>query len=265
MAGEVFDMQARALRRDRAFRSGPVLFLHDRAYDEIIDRMADIKHRFSSALLIGALNPEWAEGIAEMAGKVTVVDPGESFARQSGGIQAPEDRLDLEPGSFDLCVAIGTLDTVNDLPQALLRIRFLLKADSLLIGAMSGGGTLPRLRQAMRAADAVGGAASPHVHPRVEPSALAHLLSAAGFVIPVVDVERIRVAYRSFRKLVADLRGMGATNVLSARSRKPLTRASLAVAERDFRSGAEDGRTIETFELLQFAAWTPPDDPPAKR
>lgn len=222
--------------------------------------MADIKHRFSSALLIGAADPEWADRIAEMTGRVTVVDPGSAFAKASDGIQANEDQLDLEPAGFDLCIAIGTLDTVNDLPQALLRIRLLLKADSLLIGGMSGGETLPRLRQAMRAADAVSGTASPHVHPRIEPSALAQLLSAAGFTMPVVDVERIRVAYRSFRKLVADLRGMGATNVLNARSRKPLSRASLAAAERDFQSHAEDSRTIETFELLHFAAWTPGGD-----
>lgn len=257
MAGNVFDMQARALRRDRAFRSGPALFLHNRACDEIIDRMADIKRRFSAALLIGAPDPQWAGRVAEMTGKVTVVDPGEAFARASGGLQAVEDQLDLEPGSFDLCIAIGTLDTLNDLPQALLRLRFLLKPDSLLIGAMSGGDTIARLRQAMRAADAVSGTASPHVHPRVEPSALAQLLSAAGFTMPVVDVDRVRVGYRSFAKLVEDLRGMGATNILGARSRRPLARAALAAAKRDFESGADDGRTVETFELLHFAAWTP--------
>ena len=253
-------MQARASRRDRAFRSGPVLFLHNRAYDEIIDRMGDIKHRFSSALLIGAADRQWADRVAEIAGSVTVIDPGAAFARASDGIQAIEDQLELEPGSFGLCIAIGTLDTVNDLPQALLRIRFLLKPDSLLIGAMSGGNTLPRLRQAIRAADAVTGAASPHVHPRVEPSALAQLLSDAGFAMPVVDVERVTAAYRSFGRLVEDLRGMGATNILTARPRRPLTRAALAAAELEFESGAVDGRTVETFELLHFAAWTPAED-----
>lgn len=265
VATELFDMRLRAGRRDRALRRGSAQFLNEQAFAEVLERLGDIKRDFSAALLVGAPDPAWPERLARVAAEVTAIDPGAGFAAAAGGSQAVEDKLDLSPRSFDLCVAAGTLDSVNDLPGALLRLRLLLKPDSLLIGYMSGGETLPRLRQAMRAADAVGGTASPHVHPRVEPSALAHLLSAAGFVIPVVDVERIRVAYRSFRKLVADLRGMGATNVLSARSRKPLTRASLAAAERDFRSGAEDGRTIETFELLHFAAWTPPDDPPANR
>ena len=251
------------MRRDRAARTAePARFLFDRAHNEIIDRMADIKHRFSSALLLGASDPEVTDRLAGMAA-LTVVDPGRLFAEASGGIQAIEDELDLEPGSFDLVVAIGTLDTVNDLPGALLRLRFLLKPDSLLIGAMSGGETLPRLRQAMRAADAVMGAASPHVHPRIEPSALAQLLDSAGFAMPVVDVDRVRVTYRDFRQLVGDLRGMGATNILSSRSRRPLTRAALAAAEADFRSDSGE-RTVETFEILNFAAWTPADPQPAR-
>lgn len=253
-------MRLRALRRDRAFRCGPVLFLYERAFAEILERLAYIRRDFSSALLVGTPDPSWPDRLAEIAGRVTAIDPARGFASAAGGAQAIEDSLDLQPGSFDLCAAVGTLDTVNDLPGALLRLRFLLKPDSLLIGVMAGGETLPRLRQAMRAADSVSGGASPHIHPRVEPSALAQLLTEAGFAMPVVDVERVRVGYRSFGKLVGDLRGMGVTNVLSARSRRPLTRAALAAAERDFETGAEDSRIIETFELLHFAAWTPAED-----
>lgn len=253
-------MKLRAARRDRALRSGPVLFAHQQAFDEILGRLGDIRRDFSSALLVGSPDPAWPGALARIAADVTAIDPGPAFATAAGGAEAIEDRIDLEPGRFDLCVAAGTLDTVNDLPGALLRLRLLLKPDSLLIGAMPGGDTLPRLRQAMRAADSVSGAASPHVHPRIAPAALAHLLSAAGFVMPVVDVERVRVGYRSFRKLVVDLRGMGATNVLAGRSRRPLSRAALAAAEREFEGGGEDSRTVETFEILHFAAWTPAPD-----
>jgi hypothetical protein len=108
----------------------------------------------------------------------------------------------------------------------------------------------------MRAADSVVGGASPHVHPRIEPAALAHLLGAAGFAMPVVDVDRVRIAYENLGQLVADLRGMGATNVLAKRPRAPIGRAALAAAQRDF-ADVSGGRTIETFELLHFAGWTP--------
>lgn len=256
MTAELFDMHLRAMRRDRAARAGPVLFLYSPTYNDIIDRMADIKHRFRSALLLGSPDPEVPDCVAEMTSRVTVADPGRLFAEGADGIQVIEDQLDLEPASFDLIIAIGTLDTVNDLPGALLRLRLLLRPDSLLIGAMSGGNTLPRLRQAMRAADAAMGVAAPHVHPRIEPAALAQLLGSAGFAMPVVDVDRVAVGYRDFRQLVGDLRGMGATNILTNRSRQPLNRAALAAAEEDFKPDTNE-RTIETFELLHFAAWTP--------
>lgn len=237
--------------------SGPVLFLHERAFAEILDRLTYVKRSFSSALLLGVPDPCWPARLGQVARQVKVLDPGERFAKAAGGEVVDEQTLDLEPGSFDLCVAVGTLDTVDDLPGALLRLRFLLEPDSLLVGAMSGGETLPRLRQAMRVADSVGGAATPRVHPRIEPAALAQLLSSAGFAMPVVDVERVPVSYPSLSKLVSDLRGMGATNILTSRSRTPLNRAALEAAEREFEGQPPGSRTVETFELLHFAGWTP--------
>jgi NADH dehydrogenase [ubiquinone] 1 alpha subcomplex assembly factor 5 len=254
---DLFDMDARAARRDRASRTGPVLFLYERAFTDILDRLATIRRGFSSALLIGTPDRRWPDMLAQFAERVTVVDSGCEFARAAGGIQVREDAIDLDPESFDLIVAAGTLDSVNDLPQALLRLHLLLKPDSLLIGVMAGGETLPRLRQAMRSADMAIGTASPHVHPRVEPSALAQLLGSAGFAMPVVDIDRVPVAYRHLRTLVADLRGMGVTNILSARPRTGLSRVALAAAERDFGGDGPGSRTTETFELLHFAAWTP--------
>jgi hypothetical protein len=246
---ELFDMRLRAMRRDRAARTGPELFLHERAFADVLERLGHVNRRFDKALLVGAANADWAKSLAQLVGSVEVAE------------QEKEDELDGEPDSFDLIVAIGTLDTVNDLPGALLRLRFLLKPDCLLIGAMSGGDTLPRLRRAMRAADAVMGVAAPHVHPRIEPAALARLLLSAGFAMPVVDVDRIQASYPSLRKLVADLRAMGATNLLSQRSRTPLTHTAMQAAEGDFSIGQVDGRTVETFEVLHFAAWSPAQEP----
>ena len=254
--GQLFDTSLRALRRDRACRGGPVLFLHERAFEDVVERISLVQRRFRSALLIGVPDASWPARLGQIAGEVTALDPGAAFAEKAGGKQANEELLDLEPGAFDLVVAMGTLDTVNDLPGTLLRLRFLLQPDSLLIGVMAGGETLPRLRQAMRAADLVTGSASPHVHPRIEPAGLAQLLGSAGFTMPVVDVERVRVAYRDLLRLVADLRGMAATNVLAARPRSPLMRSALDAARRDFEGGAGEA-TVETFELLHFAAWTP--------
>lgn len=256
---DLFDMKLRALRRDRAARQGPELFLLDRAFDDCLDRLSLMQRDFESALLIGCPDPAWPERLREFAPEVEITDPGASFANAAGGTQIIEDQWEPQRSAYDLVLTVGTLDTVNDVPRALLTIRWCLQPSSVLIGAMSGGETLPRLRSAMRAADALSGAARPHVHPRIEASALAPLLASAGFVNPVVDVDRVPVSYRELHALVRDLRGMGATNVLAQQSRTPLSKAAFAAASQNFASAGDGDRTTETFEMLHFAAWSPGD------
>jgi NADH dehydrogenase [ubiquinone] 1 alpha subcomplex assembly factor 5 len=250
-------MELRALRRDRAFRNGPELFLHERAFEDCLERLALIHRPFKSALLIGCPDPSWRGRLEPLVQSVEIVDPGPLFAKAAGGTRIIEDRWDPPVQAFDLCLAIGTLDTVNDLPRALQLIRGSLKEDSLLIGAMVGGDGLPQLRRAMHLADQLAGASSPHVHPRIEAASLAPLLTACGFIMPVVDVDRVQVSYESLGKLVTDLRRMGATNILNSRTRAPLLRNARAAAESAFRSAGDGSRTVETFEILHFAAWSP--------
>jgi hypothetical protein len=252
----LFDMDLRASRRDRAARIGPELFLLDRAFEDCLERLSLVQRRFESALLIGCPNAAWRDTLSSLVSTVDVRDPGDMFARMAGGETLVEDSWEPEQSRFDLVVAIGTLDTVNDLPRALLTIRWGMKPDGLLLGALSGGNTVPRLRSAMRAADMLSGVAHPHIHPRVEPSALAPLLAQAGFANPVVDVDRASVSYRSFGRLLSDLRAMAATNILTERSRQPLSRAAYAAAAAEFASGAQGGQTVEIFEILHFACWS---------
>lgn len=263
MPPDLFDLELRALRRDRAFRGGAELFAYERAFDDCLDRLTVVGRRFGSALLIGCPDPDWPERLREFAETVDAREPGPCFARAAGAATVVEDQLTPGAERYDLCVAIGTLDTVNDLPAALARIHAALSGNALFLGALAGGDTLPQLRLAMRAADRAQGIAVPHVHPRIEPSMLAELLSAARFVNPVVDVDRVQVSYESLNRLVRDLRAMGATNILTRRSRSPLRRSDWQAAAEAFRSAGRDGRTLETFEILHLAAWTSEvrDDP----
>lgn len=248
-------MQLRSMRRDRAARGGVELFLYERAFADCLERLVLLGRRFASALLIGCPDAGWRTRLGAVAESVAARDPGPLFA-SSGDCEAiVEDEWQPPESGYDLVVAIGTLDTVNNLPLALRLIRFALARDGLLIGAISGGETLPQLRSAMRAADVVAGAAAPHVHPRIEAAALAPLLAEAGFVRPVVDIDRAEVTYRSLSRLVGDLRAMGVTNVLRARA-APLSRQSREAAIHAFAAAGEGRRTRESFELLHFAGWT---------
>ncbi|MEO8177053.1 MAG: SAM-dependent methyltransferase [Sphingomicrobium sp.] len=258
----MFDMDLRSLRRDRAFRSGPELFLYERAFDDCLERVALVSRKFHSALLLGSPGPDWPDRLKHLVGSVDVADPGALFAEAAGGRRLVEDRSDLAARGYDLIVAVGTLDTVNDLPRALKTLRGSLREDSLLIGAIAGGDGLPQLRRAMHAADQVLGRSSPHVHPRIEAASLAPLLAACDFIMPVIDVDRVQVSYASLARLVADLRRMGATNILQMRDRLALSRPARAAAEATFRTAGDGSRTVETFEILHFAAWTPAVEAP---
>lgn len=251
-------MQLRAARRDRAARMGVEPFLLERAFGDCLERLAIIGHSAERALLLGCPDPGWPNRLAGHSAEVVVTDPGPLFARAAGGDVVVEDQWPGPPGHYGLICAIGTLDTVNGLPLALRLLAEVLEPGGLLIGALSGGETLPRLRRAMAAADRAGGAAAAHIHPRIEASALAPLLANAGLDRPVVDVDRAEVAYSSFARLIDDLRRMAATNLLSARPRRGLGKAGLAAAIADFAAAGVDGRTTETFEILHFAAWKPP-------
>ena len=259
---ELFELKLREMRRDRAARLGVEPFLYRRALDDCLERLELFERRFDRALLLGCLDPTAGDAVAGRVGSLDVRDPSSLLARMAGGGQLNEEAWEVAPAAYDLILAIGTLDTVNALQAVLRSMRSALGNEALLLGAISGGETLPRLRAAMRAADAVEGAASPHVHPRIEAAALAPLLADAGFVRPVVDVDRVNVRYSDLSGLVADLRAMGATNVLVERPRRGLSRRALAAVIAEFASAGDGQRTTETFEILHFAAWTPAQPSP---
>lgn len=256
----LFDMTERRKRRDRAAAQGFELFLHQQAFDEIIDRLKDVARPFSRALLIGCPDPEWPRRLAALVPDVVVLDPSPALAAQAGAHPMEEAEVAAwGDAQFDLVIAAGTLHSVDALPQALVGIRRILRPDSLFIGAIVGGDSLPALRQAMRAAEsATGRGASPRVHPRIEPGAMATLLGKAGLVMPVVDVDRLFIRYSNLGKLVRDLRRTGETNIVCGRDRKPFGRAGLRAAEQAFADMAGgSGKTREQIDLLYFAAWTP--------
>jgi hypothetical protein len=251
---ELFDMRIRAMRRDRAARSGVELFLYERAFADCLERIELMQRQFERALLVGCPDRTWATRLRALGPNVQILDPGALFADAAGGSTVVEDAWLPPEQGYDLIVSVGTLDTVNDLPLALRLTSYSLSPGGLLIGAMAGGETLPRLREAMRAADEATGAAAPHVHPRIDPSALSSLLGEAGFADQVVDIDRVNLSYQSIEGLVRDLRVMGLTNVLAARPHF-IGKAGRTAAANSFFAAGRDGRTTETIEILHFAAW----------
>jgi len=252
---QLFDPRLRRLRRARAARSGnDADFLHRRAADELLARLDLVARPFATALDFGWGDSYLACRLRERGIAVAACD---------------EDDLPFATGPFDLAVSVGALDTVNDLPGALTLVRRALKPDGLFLAAFVGAGSLPRLRRAMRAAEeAEDTGAAPRIHPQIDVRAAGDLLARAGFALPVVDRDILEIRYGSLRTLVADLRAMGATNLLAGQGARPVGRMGLAAAIADFAADAgPDGKTAERFEIIHLSGWAPaPDQPrPAPR
>jgi len=264
---EIFDRHLRRLRRDRAAPNfGKYSFIRDEIVDGLLDRLDLVKRKFEHALDLGTADGSLARALRARGIRVTATDAGARFA--GDGIQCDEDRLPFTPESFDLIVSAGVLDSVNDLPGALIQCRRILKPDGLFLAGFVGAGSLPWLRRALLEADqAAGGAVPQRVHPLVEVRSAGDLLTRAGFVLTVADGESLDVGYADPFRLMADLRGMAATNLLTGKA-PPLTRGRLSSLAYSFAAHAdEDGRLRERFELLFMTAWAPgPNQPqPARR
>jgi SAM-dependent methyltransferase len=261
---EPFDRSRRRARRDRAFsRFADHGFLTHHTADELLGRLEAIDRRFERALVIGAGDDRLAGALRSRGMSVHVSDAGFASARAAGGVQGDEDRLPFADGAFDMIVSAGVLDSVNDLPGALVLARRALRPDGLFLAGFLGAGSLPRLRAAMLQADfAGGGGVAPRIHPQIDVRSAGDLLARAGFALPVSDGETLEARYRDLSGLLADLR-FGAQGGVLAGPRAPLTRIQAAAAHGAFLSAAdEDGRVTETFEIVYLIGWAPDQSQP---
>lgn len=251
-------------------------FLVERAAEDLLDRLLPVVRDFPLALSLGgggAIGRALAGNTAAAVkiGHLIETDIAPRNAARGSGLALAmdEEALALADESLDLVLSPLALHWTNDLPGTLVQINRALKPDGFFAGALIGGASLTELRQSLMAAEAE---LSDGVNARVSPFAdaqdLSSLLQRAGFALPVADVDRMTVRYDTLFDLMRDLRGMGETSVLTARSRKPATKALFLRAAEIYaeRFSDADGRIRATFEIVHAAGWAPhPGQPKPKR
>ncbi len=243
---EIFDRELRRVRRDRAARMMPAdTRMIDFVSDDLLDRIGALERAFDDALVLNCAATKMIVGLRGRGSRVTCADPGAEYARQHGGIQCDEDMLPFAPASFDLIVSIGLLDSVNDVPGALVLMRRALKPGGLMLCAFAGAGSLETLRAMLRAT----APAEQRTHPQIDVRAGGDLLARAGFVRPVSDVDTNRLAYPNAAQLIRELRANAAANIL--RQRLALRRDVAAVALTDAQP------ITETLSIVTLTGWAP--------
>jgi SAM-dependent methyltransferase len=249
----LFDRALLRSRLDRARRGGPATFLLDRVAEDMSDRLLAVMRNFTDVADIWTPGEVLRKPLADRFQSIAHVDID------------PSETLRLLPESLDLAVSALAFQFVNDLPGVLAQIRRALKPDGLLLAAMLGGDTLTELRQSFAAAEAeCEGGVSPRVAPFADLRDIGTLLQRAGLALPVTDVDRLVVRYDSAVTLMADLRRMGATNILIERRRTPTRRATMLRMAQIYaeRFADPDGRIRATFDVIWLSGWAPHESQP---
>jgi SAM-dependent methyltransferase len=247
----LFDRALLQKRLARARRLGPVTFLFDRVAQDCGDRLQAVTREFAD--------------VADVWSPVGLPLPDHFKSVASIGLVSASETLPLKPESLDLVVSALAFQFVNDLPGVLAQIHRALRPDGLLLAAMIGGDTLTELRQSFAAAEAeCEGGVSPRVAPFADLRDIGGLLQRAGLALPVTDVDRVVVRYDNAFALMADLRRMGATNVLIERRHAPTRRATMLRMAEIYtqRFSDPDGRIRATFDVIWLSAWAPHDSQP---
>ena len=262
---ELFDAKLMTARRDRAAASASHHdFLLERVAQDFAERLAIIKRRFPAAINLGAYHGVVSRALrpSPQIGIMIDVEPSPALLALCDGprVQGAADAVPFADASLDLVVSALALQLVDDLPGALAQIRRALKPDGLLLCALLGGETLKELREAwIVAEEEVMGGVSPRVVPFADVRQLGGLLQRAGFALPVVDSDVVQVSYASPLALMQELKAMGASNMLRARGRVPVTRRLLMRAAEVYaeRFGLANGRVTATFEIVTMTGWVP--------
>jgi SAM-dependent methyltransferase len=221
------------------------------------ERLQPVLRDFPVAVDLSDRGPEIAEALRSVPRIGKVLRAG---ADAGSDIVFTNEALPFAPESIELAVSALALHWAEDLPGLLVQIRRALKPDGLFLAAVAGSDTLVELREAFSLAESeTAGGVSPRVIPFADVRDLGGLLQRAGFALPVVDSERLTIRYGDLFGLFRDLRALGATNPMLARSKNPLRRDTLMRLNEIYRErfSDPDGKLRATVEIVWMSGWAP--------
>lgn len=245
----IFDRALALTRAERKHGAEPNILTRTIA-EELVERLSFVNRRFEHTLLIAA-EPEAIAVRLREGGQVKELERRKPCAG---------DDLGLPPQRYDALFSILDLQTVNDVPGALIQMRRALKPDGLLLACLFAGDTLTELRQSWLAAEAaVSGGVSPRVSPMIDVRELGGLLQRAGLALPVADLDRTMVRYADAVSLIHEIRELGLSNILLGRSRTPVSRRLMGAAINHYQRNFSDpdGRVRATVDVAWITGWAP--------
>jgi len=238
-AGLQARVSAELLGRLADFRFAPRVVLDLGAGTGRVTR--ELKRRYPRALVIAL---DIAPGMLREARRNQTL--WRRFARVCGDAL----RLPLADASVDIVFSSLVLQWCEPIGQALAEVRRVLSPAGFFAFSTFGPDTLKELRAAWAQADG-----HTHVNRFIDMHDVGDALGRSGLAEPVLDADRIELAYPDTLSLMRDLKAIGAHNVTAGRPRTLTGRARLArmsAAYEAFRRGAA---LPATYEVIYGASW----------
>ncbi len=204
---------------------------------------AELKRRWRSSEV---------SAVDSAAGMVREAKKKSGFWRPLSVVEARADALPFADGEFDLVFSNLMLQWAEPLDGVLAEVRRVLAPGGLFIASSFGPSTLQELRQAWAAADT-----AVHVNRFVDVHDLGSALARAGFVEPVLDVDRLLRWHPDVKALTTELKTIGAVNANAGRSRGLTSPGTWRRVVQAYEQRRQPKGLPATWEVVYFSAWAP--------
>jgi malonyl-CoA O-methyltransferase len=238
---------------------------------ELLSRLDVLRHTPTAVLDLGA-----GTGLAAVALKrryrraaITAADIAgpmldaarkrSRFWRRIRCVEADARALPFDDASFDVVFSNLMLQWVQPLDAALVEIRRVLRPGGVLLASSFGPQTLQELRAAWAMADG-----ATHVNAFVDMHDFGSALHRAGFIEPVLDVDRHVYGYADVRTLMRELKAVGAHNVNAGRPRGLTGKAALSRMTAAYEIVRGPAGLPATWQVVYAVAWADTEAPDAQ-
>ncbi|MBC50037.1 MAG: SAM-dependent methyltransferase [Pelagibacteraceae bacterium] len=267
---KIFSKKKNQISRNRASTKYKKYdYLFNEVNKRLFDRLKFIKRKFINTLEVGSKTGNTIGlfnkkkdikkiFISDISKEMLLIAKKQKINKQKFFLSIDEENLPFKNNQFNLVFSNLYLHWSNDLFKVLNEIYRTLKPDGLFLCSIFGSETLNELKYSLCSAeDKISKNISPRVSPFIRLQDAGTLLQKAGFQLPVIDRDSIKIFYHDIFSLMKDLKGMGESNSLINRKKIFTTKKLFDVANKIYKKKFSENKKIyATFEILYFIGWS---------
>ena len=266
---KIFSKKKKQISRNKAVKNYEQYnYLFTEINKRLFNRLNFIKRNFSNILEIGSRTGEIVSlsenektikkiFLTDISKKMLSITKKRETLKKKYLLVLDEENLPFKNNKFSLIYSNLYLHWTNDLFKTLNDINRILKPDGLFLCSIFGKKTLQELKQSLcYAEDKIFNKISPRVSPFIRIQDAGMLLQKAGFQLPVVDKDIIKIYYKDIFSLMKDLKGMGESNSLINREKNFTSKKLFDLANKIYKKDfSEKGKIYATYEIIYFIGW----------